>query len=62
MSIHPTTSCAEVEFVCNSIIELAENHQEWLKDYDYDRHTNEFVHKSFKATARDKAIDSWFEF
>jgi len=61
MSIHPTTSCSEIEFVCKSIIELSENHQEWLKDYDYDRHTNEFVHKSFKATKRDQAIDRWFE-
>jgi len=61
MSIHPTTSCAEIEYVCKSIIELSKNHEEWLKDYDYDRYTNEFVHNSFKATKRDKAIDGWFE-
>ncbi len=60
MSIHPTTTDAEVEFVCNSIIELAENHQDWANDYDYDRCTNEFVHKSFIANNRNKAIDSWF--
>lgn len=60
MSIHPTTSCDEIEFVCKSIIGLAKNHKDWIKDYDYDRLTNEFVHKSFKATKRDQAIDSWF--
>ena len=61
MSIHPTTSCSEIEFVCKSIIGLAKNHKDWIKDYDYDRLTNEFVHKSFKATKRDQAIDSWFK-
>ncbi|PTM03399.1 MAG: selenocysteine lyase [Bacteroidetes bacterium] len=61
MSIHPTTSCSEIEYVCKSIIELSQNHKEWLNDYDYDRHTNEFVHKSFKATSRDNAIESWFK-
>jgi len=61
MSIHPTTSCEEIEFVCKSIIGLAKNHKDWIKDYDYDRHTNEFVHKSFKATKRDQTIDSWFK-
>jgi selenocysteine lyase/cysteine desulfurase len=61
MSIHPTTSCSEIEFVCKSITELAANHQEWLKDYDYDRHTNEFVHKTFKPTSRNQAINDWFK-
>lgn len=61
MSIHPTTTNDEMEYVCKSIIELAENHKDWINDYDYDRFTNEFVHKSFKATKRDGAINSWFE-
>lgn len=61
MSIHPTTSCEETEFVCKSIIELSKHHQEWSKDYDYDRYTNEFVHKSFKATNRDATIEDWFK-
>ena len=60
MSIHPTTSCEEIEYVCKSILELSEHHQEWAKDYDYDRHTNEFVHKTFKAVKRNQAIDNWF--
>lgn len=29
MSIHPTTTNDEVEFVCASIKELAKNHSEW---------------------------------
>ena len=61
MSVHPTTTCEEIDFVCNSIKSLAENHQEWIADYDYDRHTNEFIHKSFSTESRKQTIDSWFK-
>jgi len=61
MSIHPTTTCDEIEYVCNSIIELAKNHQKWSVDYDYDRHTNEFIHKSFSSETRNRKIDNWFK-
>lgn len=61
MSVHPTTTCEEIDFVCNSIKSLAENHQEWIADYDYDRHTNEFIHKSFSTESRKQTINSWFK-
>jgi selenocysteine lyase/cysteine desulfurase len=61
MSIHPTTTCEEIEYVCESIKALAENHQEWAKDYDYDRYTNEFNHKSFSSAPRHERVESWFE-
>lgn len=61
MSIHPTTTCDEIKLVCKSIKELAENHQEWSSDYDYDRQTNEFIHKSFSTKTRKDTIDNWFK-
>ena len=61
MSIHPTTTCNEIEFVCNSIIELAENFKDWSLDYDYNRYTNEFIHKSFSGRQRQEKINNWFE-
>ncbi len=61
MSIHPTTTCDEIEYVCKGIIELAKNHQEWSSDYDYDRDTNEFIHKSFSIESRKDTIDNWFK-
>ena len=61
MSIHPTTTCDEIKFVCDSIKELALNHKEWSVDYDYDRYTNEFIHKSFSSESRKQKIDNWFE-
>jgi selenocysteine lyase/cysteine desulfurase len=62
MSIHPTTTNAEIEFVCDSIIDLAKHHEVWAKDYDYSKSNNEFVHKSL-IHAPDKAInvDVWFD-
>ena len=34
-SIHPTTTNEEIRFVCDSIIALAENYKEWMKDYTF---------------------------
>ena len=35
MSIHPTTTNEEVRFICEAIKEVAENFEEWSKDYTY---------------------------
>jgi selenocysteine lyase/cysteine desulfurase len=59
MSIHPTTTNAEIEYVCDSILALAENHQEWAKEYSYDNKTNEFTHKEAKDSIHER-IDNWF--
>jgi selenocysteine lyase/cysteine desulfurase len=60
MSIHPTTTNEEVIFVCESIKALAENHQDWAKDYIYDKNTNEFIHKNAKSFEK-KLVEQWFE-
>ncbi|MCO6173675.1 aminotransferase class V-fold PLP-dependent enzyme [Flavobacterium sp. NRK F10] len=59
MSIHPTTTNAEIEYVCDSIIALAENHKEWAKEYSYSSKTNEFTHKNAQDTIH-KTIEDWF--
>ncbi len=59
MSIHPTTTTQEIEFVCQSINDLANHHQEWEKDYQYNNKTNEFNHKN--ATNPEKEmVANWF--
>jgi len=59
MSIHPTTTSAEIEYVCNAIQSLAENHKEWAKEYQYNAETNEFLHQ--KATSfENKLVEQWF--
>ncbi|MBO3116430.1 aminotransferase class V-fold PLP-dependent enzyme [Winogradskyella sp. DF17] len=63
LSIHPTTTNSEIEFVCDSIIRLATHHNEWAKEYDYSKSNNEFVHKSQsgKEDQSTVSIESWFE-
>ncbi|MBC7642747.1 MAG: selenocysteine lyase, partial [Flavobacterium sp.] len=59
MSIHPTTTNKEIEMVCDSIIDLALNHDSWKKDYSYNKLTNEFTHNSNLKTEK-QLVDSWF--
>ena len=59
MSIHPTTTNAEIEFVCKSIIELSQNHETWKLDYKYNSVTNEFIHKNSKSSEK-AMVESWF--
>ena len=59
MSIHPTTTSAEIEYVCNAIKSLADNHKEWAKEYQYNAETNEFLHQ--QATSFENAlVEKWF--
>ena len=60
MSIHPTTTNEELEYVCNSISELAINHSEWAKEYVYDAKSNEFRHNN-EAHFAEKMVSNWFE-
>ncbi|MEZ4853982.1 aminotransferase class V-fold PLP-dependent enzyme [Flavobacterium sp.] len=60
MSIHPTTSSEEIEYVCNAIIDMAKNHEEWKKDYIYNNKTNEFTHKNIQENPIKEKVNSWF--
>ncbi len=60
MSIHPTTTTDEVDYVCNSIQALAENHKEWSKDYEYNKTSNEFVHKQALHSEKEM-VENWFQ-
>ena len=60
MSIHPTTTNAEIAFVCDSIIALALNHEEWQQDYSYNKISNEFINKAAKSIEKNM-VDKWFE-
>jgi selenocysteine lyase/cysteine desulfurase len=59
MSIHPTTTNEEIEMVCESILELSKQHQNWSKEYVYDKITNEFSHKNCKSLVKEM-VNSWF--
>ncbi|VAW27983.1 Cysteine desulfurase [hydrothermal vent metagenome] len=62
MSIHPTMSNAELEFIVDSLEELAANFEEWGNDYEYDLHTNEFKYKKGDFDIQQKGkVEAWFE-
>ena len=60
MSIHPTTTDAEVHFICKSIRELAENFDTWKNDYQYNAQINEFIHKEDSKQEK-KLVLNWFK-
>ena len=59
MSIHPTTTNKEIKYACDSIKSLAENHEDWKNDYQYNKNTNEFVHKDAEQLEL-KMVENWF--
>ena len=60
MSIHPTTTNDEIRFVCESIKALAENHLDWAEDYQYNKTTNEFLHK-LNLNCEKELVENWFK-
>ncbi len=60
MSIHPTITNKEVLFVCESIKKVAENFEEWGKDYEYDAIKNEFIYK-FEEPLEKELVNNWFK-
>ena len=60
MSIHPTMTTAELDFILHAIAETVANVYEWEKDYLYDKHTNEFRHRKGDATMT-AARSEWFD-
>lgn len=59
MSIHPTTTSEEIQFVTDAIAALADNHEEWAKDYNYTPSSNEFRHKE-ATDFESQLVNSWF--
>jgi selenocysteine lyase/cysteine desulfurase len=60
LSIHPTMTNDELYLICDALAQIEKNHKEWVKDYTYDKHTNEFNHNMFENKERYN-IAEWFE-
>jgi len=60
MSIHPTTTNEELNFIIEAIRETVKNISSWEKDYLYSSHENEFFHISANGTEA-KLIKSWLD-
>ncbi|WP_439132850.1 aminotransferase class V-fold PLP-dependent enzyme [Polaribacter sp.] len=59
LSLHPTITTKELNFICESLQELSKNIDEWSKDYTYDAMKNDYVHKTIKPIEQE-LVTSWF--
>lgn len=59
LSIHPTITNAEVDFICEGLKAVCENLEEWKEDYIYDSLHNDYKHKSFNSIEKE-LVKNWF--
>ncbi|MFV0566837.1 MAG: aminotransferase class V-fold PLP-dependent enzyme [Flavobacteriaceae bacterium] len=60
MSIHPTTTNAEIQYVCNAILELTKNFEIWQTDYVRNTACNEFKYEQEHVSVFEGEITPWF--
>lgn len=60
MSIHPTTTDDEVEYLLEAVEAVALHGERWAADYAYSPQTNEFNHR-LQPEVDETAVRSWFE-
>lgn len=59
LSIHPTTTDAEVSTIVEAVGQISENAEAWARDYAYDPHTNEFSHMRWQDGSS-RTVRRWF--
>jgi selenocysteine lyase/cysteine desulfurase len=61
-SIHPIMTNDEIVYTLDAIRQIAANHWEWRKDYQYNLHTNEYTHRDEDPCKMKQLVEKWFEF
>ena len=59
MSLHPTMTDDELYYILNALNKIVTHIDEWRKDYEYSKCTNEFYHKTHKEEPGEK-YQRWF--
>jgi selenocysteine lyase/cysteine desulfurase len=59
LSVHPTMTNAEINFIIDAIRSTAGNFKTWMQDYSYDPERNEFCFKGTEPCCK-KDIPDWF--
>lgn len=59
LSVHPTITDAEVQFICESLEALAVNIEVWSKEYRYNPIKNDYEHLEVEAPEKG-LVASWF--
>ncbi|MBC8184755.1 aminotransferase class V-fold PLP-dependent enzyme [candidate division KSB1 bacterium] len=60
LSLHPTMTDDELDYILTAIKEIVENIDEWQNDYYYDCCTNEFIHANTSTKAM-QYMNDWFK-
>lgn len=61
VSLHPTTTNDELNYVLDAIKQLCENHKNWSIDYFYNPSLNEYNHNNEDKELLYKEVKDWFK-
>ena len=59
LSLHPTLTDKELDYIADALKSLAENFENWSQSYQYDTCKNEFLHHDDQLDEL-KQVDHWF--
>ena len=59
MSVHPTTTDGEIDFILDALSQIRRNGSTWGADYSYDSQANEFRHKDDHGNFQ-RPMEEWF--
>ncbi len=59
LSVHPTMTDAEIEFIMDAIELTSAYWHTWAKDYSYDAASGQYFHREVESKERDR-IEGWF--
>ncbi len=60
LSVHPTMTNTEINFIMDAIEMTAYNFKRWMKDYQYDAASNQYSFKGF-AASESSQVEDWFD-
>ncbi len=62
VSLHPTMTDNELDYIIDAVKQIQKNIGDWSKDYTYDAGTNEFYHYNEKKYSKEDILKKWFTF
>lgn len=60
LSVHPTMSDDEIDFIIDAVKQIVKQGERWGEDYRYDPQINEFIYKKHPADVK-KRMQVWWE-
>jgi len=60
LSLHPTMTNKELDFIVDALNQVSNNYEEWSQDYIYHNSINEFVHKD-TGIMESRIVQNWFD-